>query len=112
MPAAQHNADMHQALQLGGALRDMEQILGGFPRPSKDESEEVYFAVSYDKNLNLLMEVCKIAEEFEDLNMNEAVAAMRRIGIEDVYGGYKNNASPDKMLEIYIKMMTKQGFIV
>ena len=111
MPSAQYTGDMHQALQLGGALRDMEQILGGFPRPSKDEPPEVFFAINYDKNLNLLMEICKIVEEFEELNMPEAVAAMRRIGIEDIYGGYKNNASPDQMLEIYVKMMTRQGFI-
>ena len=112
MPAAQYTADYHQALQLGGALRDMEQVLGNFPRPSKDEQPEIYFAINYDKNLNLLCETCKIVEEFEELNMPEAVAAMRRLGIEDIYGGYKNNASPNEMLKIYERMMVKQGFIL
>ena len=112
MPAAQYTGDMHQALQLGGALRDMEQVLGGFPRPAKDEPPEVYFTINYDKNLNLLMEICKIVEEFEDINMPEAVSAMRRLGIESIYSGYKNEASPEDMLQIYIKMMTKQGFIL
>jgi hypothetical protein len=112
MPAAQFTADIHQALQLGGALRDMEQILGGFPRPSPEEPPEVFFAINYDKNLNLLCEICKIVDEFEALNMPEALAAMRRLGIEDVYGGYKNKASPDEMLTIYISMMMKQGFIL
>ncbi|MFK7839145.1 MAG: hypothetical protein AB8B83_02345 [Bdellovibrionales bacterium] len=112
MPDAQLTADMHQALQLAGALRDMEQILGGYPRPSRQEDDAVFFAINYDKNLNLLMEICKIVEEFEAINMAEAVTAMRRIGIEDIYGGYKNEASPDEMLQIYIRMMTKQGFIL
>ena len=107
MPEAQFNADMHQALQLGGALRDMEQILGGYPRPSKDEDPQIFFAINYDKNLNLLMEICKIVEEFEEINIPEAVAAMRRIGIEDIYGGYKNNAEPDETHQIYIKMMKR-----
>lgn len=111
MPAAQYTADYHQALQLCGALRDIEQILGGFPRPSSDESPEVFFSISYDKNLNILCEICRIVEEFEDLNISEAMAAMRRLGIEDVYSGYKNGASPDEMLKIYTDMMIKQGFI-
>lgn len=112
MPAAQYTADYHQALQLGGALRDMEQVLGGFPRPSAEEAPEVFFSISYDKNLNILCEVCKIVEEFENLNISEAIAAMRRLGIEDVYSGYKNGAPPDEMLNIYTNMMVKQGFIV
>jgi len=109
MPAAQHTADYHQALILGGALRDMEQTLGGFPRPSLEEPTEVYFAANYDKNLNLLMEICKMVEE---LDTPEALEAMRRLGIEDLYKGYKSNASPDTMLQIYISMMTRQGFII
>lgn len=108
MPAAQHTADYHQALILAGALRDAEQILGNFPRPSKEEPPAIYFAVNYDKNLNILMEICKIVEELE---VPEAFAAMRRIGIEDVYQGYKKGAAPDEMLQIYIAMMMKQGFI-
>ena len=112
IPAAQHSADMHQALQLGGALRDMEQIFGGFERPERGTDEAVFFSINYDKNLNILCEICKIVDEFEDLNMPEAIAAMRRLGIEDIYGGYKNAASPEQMLEIYIQMMTKQGFIL
>lgn len=111
MPAAQFTADYHQALQIVGALRDMEQIFGGYPRPALNDDEAVYFAVSYDKNLNLLCEICKIVDEFENLNLPEVQAAMRRLGIEDIYSGYKNGASPEKMLEIYIAMMTKQGFI-
>lgn len=112
LPADQYTADYHQALQLGGALRDMEQILGGFARPSIEEPPEIFFSVSYDKNLNLLCEICKIVEEFEALNIPESAAAMRRLGIEDIYSGYKNAASPNEMLDIYIAMMTKQGFIV
>lgn len=112
MPAAQFTADYHQALQIVGAMRDMEQILGGFPRPSTEEPPEVFFAISYDKNLNLLMEICKIVDEYEALNIPEALSALRRIGIEDIYSGYKNNANPTEMLDIYVKMMMKQGFIV
>lgn len=112
LPAAQYNADYHQALQLAGVLRDAEQILGGFPRPSNDEDPAVFFAISYDKNLNLLMEICKIVGEFEALNMSEATNAMRRLGIEDIYSGYKNNASPEQMLQIYERMMIEQGFII
>jgi len=112
MPAAQYTADMHQALQLCGALRDMEQILGGFPRPAHDEDPSVFFAISYDKNLNLLMEICKIVDEFDAINMPEALASMRRLGIEDIYGGYKNGETPAAMLHIYERMMVKQGFII
>ncbi len=112
MPAAQFTADYHQALQIVGALRDMEQILGGFPRPSKEEADEIYFAVSYDKNINLLMEICKIVDEYEALNIPEAASAMRRLGIGDIYSGYKNDASSSEMLDIYVNMMEKQGFIV
>ncbi len=108
MPAAQHTADYHQALILAGALRDAEQILGNFPRPSFEEPPEIYFSINYDKNLNVLMEICKIVEE---LDVPEALAAMRRIGIEDIYRGYKKGAEPDEMLQIYIAMMMKQGFI-
>ena len=112
MPSAQYTADYHQALQLVGAMRDVEQILCAYPRPSWEEPEEVFFAVSYDKNLNLLCEICKMVEELDEQGIEEGTSAMRRIGIQAVYRGYKNGASPQEMLDIYIAMMEKQGFII
>jgi len=112
MPSAQYTADYHQALQLVGAMRDVEQILNAYPRPSHEEPEEVFYAVSHDKNLNLLLEICKMVEELDEQGIEDGVSAMRRIGIEDVYTGFKNNLSPEALLRVYETMMMKQGFLV
>lgn len=111
MPADQYTADYPVALALAGALNDVEQILRGYKRPSIDEDDEIYLAINYDKNLKLLVEICKIAEEFEQSNDLDAVIGLRRLGQQDLYAAYKQRASATALMRVYLATLVEQGFI-
>ena len=111
MPAAQHTADYHQALLLAGAIHDMMQILGGYKRPSIDEEPALYFEINHDKNLKLACGICKIVEEYEALEAPEAVQAMDNLGLLDVYKGFRNDASAEALMHLYIQSLEKRGII-
>jgi len=112
MPAAQLTADYHQVLLLGGALHDAQQIMGGYKRPSIDEDDVLFFNINHDKNLKLIAGICKIVEEFEALEMPEAVQAIENLGLRSVYEGFKANISADDLMERYIQALRDRGLII
>lgn len=111
LPAAQHTADYHQALTLAGALSDVEQILRGYKRPSLDEGDEVYLSVNYDKNLKLLVEICKIVEELEDNNDADAVKALENLDLGKLYVAYKNGDNAAKLMTVYLETLIDLGYV-
>jgi len=112
MPAAQLTADYHQALILGGAMHDAGQIMGGYKRPSVDEDEVVFFDINHDKNLKLIVGICKIAEELEEQDIQDAVIAIENLGLGSVYRGFKDNIAAADLMERYIQALRDRGLII
>ena len=111
MPAAQRSADYLQALILSGCLRDAEQIATGHFHPHPSEKEELYSAVNYGKNLDMIMEMCKIVEEFESRSIPEPLHELRKMGLESLYSAYKNGLNDQAMMATYKDMLKRYGFI-
>ncbi len=111
LPAAQHTADYHQALTLAGALNDIEQIMRGYKRPSIVEGDDVYLPANYDKNLKLLIEICKIVEELEDNNDADAVNALENLNLGNLYMAYKSGDNAPELMRVYLKILAELGYI-
>ncbi|GJL84646.1 MAG: hypothetical protein DHS20C02_04210 [Micavibrio sp.] len=112
IPAAEQNAKFFQALVLTYALRDVQQIAGGYlhPHPSIDKDE--YLTANYGKNLDMISKMCEIVAEFEDANAPGALMALKRMGLGIVFDAYKEGLQGDALMEVYIKALEKDGTIM
>ncbi|MGB0719846.1 MAG: hypothetical protein ACPGRX_05205 [Bdellovibrionales bacterium] len=110
-PAAQQTADYYQALVLAGALHDAGQIVNGYKRPSIDEPDQLLFDIQYDKNLKLIIAVCRIVDEFLDINIHEPLNILRRLGLQEVYAGYRAGMTMRALFDVYIDGLVAQGAI-
>jgi hypothetical protein len=111
MPAAEQSGKILQALILAACLRDVEQIRGGYPHPNPTGDETVFALANYGKNLDMIVEMCKIVEELEKQGRPEALGALRDLGHESVYGGYKNRLEDNALMEVYLSALERHGII-
>ena len=111
MPAAQTTADYLQAIVLSGCLRDAEQIKDGLPRQHPSTDEDLYALSNYGKNLDIIMETCKMVKEFEDKNIPEALNELRKMGLESMYSGLINKLDDRALMVTYMDMLKRYGFI-
>jgi hypothetical protein len=111
MPAAEMTAKYTQVLVLAGALRDSMQISVGFIHPHPSKPEGFYAAVNYPKNLDIIMEMCKIVMEYEKNSTPEALQALDSMGFGNVYAAYKTGIRPEALMKVYIETLRRYGFL-
>ncbi len=111
IPAAEQGAKFFQALVLTYALRDVQQISGGYLHPHPSIDKEEYLTANYGKNLDMISEMCKVVAEFEEANAPGALAALKRMGLGIVFDAYKNGIQGDALMEVYIEALEKDGTI-
>ena len=111
MPATEKSAKFMQALVLAYALRDVEQIAAGYTHPALHEDKDHYVSANYSKNLDMILEMCKIAEEFQNKNIPEALHVLQRMGLESVYSGYKTGLDNDALMKIYLDSLKRYRFL-
>ena len=73
------------------------------------EDEQVYETVNMGKNLDTVIEMCKIVEELENKGFPEGVAALEGFGLENVYAGYKGKQHYDALMDIYVEALEQRG---
>lgn len=111
MPGAQTTADYMQALVMAGCLRDVEQMTEKLFHPHPGVDEDVYALMNYGKNLDIIVEMCKIVEEFESKNVFEPLHELRKMGLEPMYSGYKNKMNEQALMATYMDMLERYGLI-
>ena len=111
MPSVKRTADYLQAIVLAGGLRDAEQVLKEYYHPHPVHDEDRFFELNYSKNLDIVVEMCKIVKEYEDQNIQDALNELRKIGLESVYSGYKNGLSSEALMTVYIDSLKRYGLL-
>ncbi len=111
IPAAEQTAKFFQALVLAYALRDVQQIAGGYLHPHPSIDQEEYLTANYGKNLDMITQMCKIVEEFENINAPGALQALNKMGLGSVYSGYKNGLHSDALMDVYVEALERDGTI-
>lgn len=111
MPAEEQTAKYLQAIMMAGCIRDMEQILDGCTHPHPTKNEEVYGDVNLAKNLDMIIEMCKIVEELEDLNIAEGLHDFSKMGFGGVYHAYKTGSNDDALLDVYLTALKERNII-
>lgn len=111
MPSAEQTAKYLQSLVLAGSIRDMQQIDDMITHPHPTEREDVYGDVTLAKNLDMVIEMCKIVEELEALNMPEGLHDFSKMGFAGLYQSYKTGSSEDALFEVYMSALKQQNIV-
>ena len=73
------------------------------PDPFEDINEVLERNVAL--NLDILLKICIIVEELHEAGVDDILRKFKKAGFEEIYGGYKNNASEEEMVRLIAKFM-------
>ena len=111
MPAEERTAKYLQMLMMAGAIRDMEQIFDGAMHPHPIDNEDIYGEITLGKNLDQVLEMCKIVDELEELNIPEGLHELGKMGLAGFYQVYKTGADEDTLTRVYIDALGLQDIV-
>ncbi len=96
---------MTQILELGGALREIEQSLMGIKIPPPDADPLERANKAHTKFLDKIAYMCKIGIDLENVYSDEVKKAIKAFGYEDLYNVQVNALGEEKAREIYFKAL-------
>lgn len=112
MPAVERSGKYMQAIMLAGALADFEQILSGFTHPHITENADTFGPQTLAKNLDMVTEMCKIVQEWQEQNIPEGVDALQQMGFAGLYHAYMSGSPKETLSDLYLTALKEQGIIV
>ena len=93
----------HITLNLGGALREAEHFLVGYAPPDQNYNPVDFAALSFAKELDIIINICRIAEEIRDSDaLLNILDALEEMGHGGIYQSYKEQQSTGEMLDSFI----------
>lgn len=106
MPATEQNAKYTQVLDFVSVIKDIELSLEEQRyRPSPYQTSAALqteaTGLHLAKNLESILEMCKIVKELEEQNIPEALYALKNSGLYGIYQGFEKNHSKNVLLGIY-----------
>jgi hypothetical protein len=108
VPPEQEEADTFVVLELGGAVREIEQDIVGFKMPREDEDPLTAASIKHAKYLDIIVYLCKIAIELEkSTGSTEYVETLEKLGHGDVLQAYLAQAGDEEMISAYAKAHNK-----
>lgn len=99
--AGQTEVELSQLLELGSALRELEQNIVGYGMPSAHEDPFEKATLIHTKYLDKIVYMCKIGHELIHIYGDQITSLMDQFGITDIYEGYVNNLDHEAMGEVY-----------
>ena len=101
--AGQKEIALSQLLELGGALRELEQNIVGYGMPSENEDPFEKASRIHTKYLDKIVHMCKIGHELTHVYGDQVTDVLNQFGIIDIYEAYINNLGHEAMGQIYTK---------
>lgn len=95
----------YQVVALAGVLRQMEHHLMEERRPDPFEDINEVLERNVALNLDILLKICIIVDELNEVGVEDILRKFKKAGFEEIYGGYKNNASDDELVRLMAKFM-------
>jgi hypothetical protein len=93
----------HIVLNLGGALREAEHFLVGYAPPDHNTDPVDFAALSFAKELDIIINICRIAEELHESGAQQNMLdALEEMGHSEIYQSYKAQQSTGEMLDTFI----------
>lgn len=93
----------HLVLNLGGALREVEHFLVGYAPPDHNTDPVDFAALSFAKELDIIINMCRIAEELHACDaLQNILDALEEMGHDEIYQSYKVQQSTGEMLDTFI----------
>lgn len=98
--------EVSQVLELGGAIREVEQYLVGF---IVDNSMDPLTRanMTHAKFLDKIVFMCKIGSELEKELGNLPIKAIEAFGFGDIYQAYLSEAGQESAKDVYIKTFSE-----
>ena len=104
VPAAEKAASGEFIINLIRALREAAQELGGFKTPDPRKDVIYYAEFIHARNLDSLKEVLRIGKELTNSSFfTNFLDTLRKLGLNDMYKAFLNEASQEEFFEEYAK---------
>lgn len=93
------------ALLYAGGLREAEQNILGFNRPSNESDDSGWITQNLVKNLDIILKMCIIVNEIVKQNQSASdfLDSLTALGHDDIYEAFVNNTSEEEMLRLLAK---------
>ncbi len=111
MPAAEQNAKYFQALVLAYALRDIRQIADGYAHPHIAADMEIFLNINYGKNIDMISVMFDVVAEFETKGAPEALQALGKMNLMEVYNAWKNGLRNEALMDVYFEALRKDDIM-
>ena len=96
-------------LELGAALRQAQQQMTGSPTPTPDMDPVTYEAQYHGKMLDIIVTMCKIAQELEAVGAgSDFVDSLTSFGHGNIYEALISKGPGDHLMDIYFEGLEKQ----
>lgn len=109
VPAAQTMAKPRDILNMAGALRDAEQSLLGYKRIPEGGDRIEFEAKHHDKNLDIMVKLCILVREFEELGQSEYIQEFERMGWGFLLRLHKKGVPYEELKEAYVQKVFKDN---
>ncbi len=92
------------AMALACAIRDVEQYIVGFRRPSPDDDPADFAQMTLSKSLDIITTMCKIADELhEKFGVTNVLDTIAELGHGDIYRAYKSEAGYEQLSDLFVQ---------
>lgn len=105
MPIIERSAKYTQAIMLACHIRDLHQNKHDFPRPPLSVDAETYINLNYGKNLDAILEMCIMVEEYEAQSAIGAISELENMGLDNLYLAQKNEDDAQKLMPLYLESL-------
>ena len=107
LPALYTSAKIEQAIDLAGALAELEILRKG-SAPKADEIEtEKYAIAQHYKNLDIILRTFEIAQEWDNAGYRASLEIFR-MGLRNLYKAWKKNDEYQSLSDIYWQLSSEK----
>lgn len=107
-PPDKAEPDTFTVLELGAAIREIEQEMVGFTMPDQESDPLMAASVRHAKYLDIIVYMCRIAIELgEKLSTTEYVETIEKLGHGDILRAYLVQADNEELVTAYAEAHKK-----
>tara|TARA_R110002124_G_scaffold64985_2_gene177360 strand:- start:166388 stop:167005 length:618 start_codon:yes stop_codon:yes gene_type:complete len=104
IPPQYEGLDSIMAMALGLGIRELEQVLMGYPRADSSMDDIAFCQRTLTKSVDITTYMCRIADEYHsNYDNHKPLDKVIELGHGEVYQAYKNKVSYDEFVDIFVE---------